>query len=145
MSFEFWIPDNPHAVHGAWSPYIVPEECPTCGAELAIFPDSMPGPFNAMGGCNHTMQWDDLRKISTPKAAVLLHCFGCNAPNPQAEPNRPGGKYMCFECRAWDLQRSRTSYFAWMIDPVRTQIAIDGRVGLAQLFPHTPDGDALSG
>lgn len=100
--FEFWIPNNPQAVHEAWAAYYVPDTCPQCGAKLIVKASTPIGPFNCLTGCVHTMQWEDLRRISLRKEASeeLLHCMQCNSPNPQAEANRPYGKYLCFACRS---------------------------------------------
>lgn len=35
----------------------------------------------------------------TPRASAPCVCARCNTANPHAEPNRPDGSYVCYECR----------------------------------------------
>lgn len=102
--FEFWVPDNELDIPNTkWSPYIIPCACPDCGDPLVLSEDSAPGPFNALEDpCHHMMPWSALRAISTKKQTepVVCVCMQCKLVNPHAEPNRPDGGYLCYNCRS---------------------------------------------
>lgn len=47
----------------------------------------------------HSLEPIYLELVAVVTSSSGCLCMRCNSENKWAEPNRPGGKYLCFECR----------------------------------------------
>lgn len=99
-------------VHDASLPIIeidIPTHCPGCGFELKIrnsWVNGCDGFYILSNTCcndkfNHypTIWENRILEPEKPTYPQGVICKRCNARNVYAEPNRPDGSYLCFECR----------------------------------------------